>query len=136
MPDQVPDLTRERGTAPDWQSALLILVPAAEPAVGEHRARLDASARDGVPAHLTVLYPFLPPAGRSHSRDAAGRPAPGNPGNPARSVAPGGRLPAARGAASLTLAIPAAASPASTRCWSRIRPTSSPGVNDNAVGKA
>jgi hypothetical protein len=27
---------------------------------GEHRARLDASARDGVPAHLTVLYPFLP----------------------------------------------------------------------------
>jgi 2'-5' RNA ligase len=30
--------------------------------VGERRARLDASARDGVPAHLTVLYPFLPPA--------------------------------------------------------------------------
>jgi 2'-5' RNA ligase len=44
------------------QSALLLLVPAAEPAVGEHRAWLDASARDGVPAHLTVLYPFLPPA--------------------------------------------------------------------------
>ena len=44
------------------QSALLLPVPAAEPAVGEHRARLDASARDGVPAHLTVLYPFLPPA--------------------------------------------------------------------------
>ena len=43
------------------QSALLVLVPAAEPAVGKHRARLDASARDGVPAHLTVLYPFLPP---------------------------------------------------------------------------
>jgi 2'-5' RNA ligase len=43
------------------QSALLVLVPAAEQAVGKHRARLDASARDGVPAHLTVLYPFLPP---------------------------------------------------------------------------
>lgn len=43
------------------QSALLLLVPAAEPAVGEHRALLDASAYDGVPAHLTVLYPFLPP---------------------------------------------------------------------------
>jgi 2'-5' RNA ligase len=44
------------------QTALLILAPAAEPAVGEHRARLDPAARDGVPAHLTVLYPFLPPA--------------------------------------------------------------------------
>jgi 2'-5' RNA ligase len=30
--------------------------------VGEHRARLDSSARDGVPAHVTVLYPFLPSA--------------------------------------------------------------------------
>ena len=47
---------------PDWESALLVAVPEAEPAVGEHRARLDSSARDGVPAHLTVLYPFLPPA--------------------------------------------------------------------------
>jgi hypothetical protein len=46
----------------DWKSALLVAVPEAEPAVGEHRARLDPSARDGVPAHLTVLYPFLPPA--------------------------------------------------------------------------
>ena len=44
------------------QSALLLAVPAAEAAVGPHRARLDPSARDGVPAHITVLYPFLPPA--------------------------------------------------------------------------
>ena len=44
------------------ESALLLPVPAAEPAVARHRARLDASARDGVPAHITVLYPFLPPA--------------------------------------------------------------------------
>jgi 2'-5' RNA ligase len=44
------------------QSALLLPVPAAEAAVGPHRARLDPSARDGVPAHVTVLYPFLPPA--------------------------------------------------------------------------
>jgi len=43
------------------ESALLILAPAADPLVGPHRARLDLSARDGVPAHLTVLYPFLPP---------------------------------------------------------------------------
>ncbi len=47
---------------PEWQTALLVAVPAAEAAVGEHRARLDASARQGVPAHLTVLYPFLPPS--------------------------------------------------------------------------
>jgi 2'-5' RNA ligase len=46
----------------ELESALLLPVPAAEAAVGEHRARLDASARDGVPAHVTVLYPFLPPA--------------------------------------------------------------------------
>jgi 2'-5' RNA ligase superfamily len=46
----------------EMQSALLLTVPAAEAAVGPHRARLDASARDGVPAHITVLYPFLPPA--------------------------------------------------------------------------
>jgi 2'-5' RNA ligase superfamily len=44
------------------QSALLLAVPAAEAAVGAHRARLDPSARDGVPAHITVLYPSLPPA--------------------------------------------------------------------------
>jgi 2'-5' RNA ligase len=50
------------GVPGDRESALLVAVPAAEPAVGEHRARLDSSARDGVPAHLTVLYPFLPPA--------------------------------------------------------------------------
>jgi hypothetical protein len=36
-------------------------VPAAEPAVRGLRAVLDASARDGVPAHVTVLYPFMPP---------------------------------------------------------------------------
>lgn len=50
------------GTGADWETALLMPVPAAEPAVGQHRARLDEAARDGVPAHITVLYPFLPPA--------------------------------------------------------------------------
>lgn len=48
--------------AENLSSALLVRVPAAEGAVGAHRARLDLSAKDGVPAHLTVLYPFLPPA--------------------------------------------------------------------------
>ena len=62
MPDQALDVPRGRAGPRDGESALLVLVPAAEPAVGEYRARLDPSARDGVPAHLTVLYPFLPPA--------------------------------------------------------------------------
>jgi 2'-5' RNA ligase len=57
MPSLIP------GAGPDWESALLVPVPAAEPAVGQHRAQLDEAARDGVPAHITVLYPFLLPAG-------------------------------------------------------------------------
>jgi hypothetical protein len=51
------------GADPDWETALLLPVPTAGPAVSRHRARLDEAARDGVPAHITVLYPFLPPAG-------------------------------------------------------------------------
>lgn len=43
-------------------TALIVAVPEAEPAVGALRARLDAAASWGVPAHITVLYPFLPPA--------------------------------------------------------------------------
>lgn len=43
------------------QSALIVPVPEAEPAVGGYRAELDSSAAWGVPAHVTVLYPFLPP---------------------------------------------------------------------------
>jgi 2'-5' RNA ligase len=62
MPDPTSDTARGHETAGNGETALLIAVPAAEPAVREHRARLDASARDGVPAHLTVLYPFLPQA--------------------------------------------------------------------------
>jgi hypothetical protein len=57
MPGLIPSAT------PDWETALLLPMPAAEPAVGQHRARLDEAARDGVPAHITVLYPFMPPAG-------------------------------------------------------------------------
>jgi len=43
------------------ESAVVVNVPVAEPFVGLHRERLDAAARWGVPAHVTVLYPFLPP---------------------------------------------------------------------------
>jgi len=44
------------------ESAILVPVPEAEPVVGRLRARLDSSATLGVPAHVTVLYPFVPPA--------------------------------------------------------------------------
>jgi 2'-5' RNA ligase len=41
-------------------SALIVPVPWAEPAVDRWRALYDGSAADGMPAHVTVLYPFLP----------------------------------------------------------------------------
>ena len=44
------------------ESALLLRCPAAEPAVGAWRARLDLAAGVGVPAHVTVTYPFRPVA--------------------------------------------------------------------------
>jgi 2'-5' RNA ligase len=43
-------------------TALIVAVPEAEPAVAALRARLDAAASWGVPAHVTVLFPFLPPS--------------------------------------------------------------------------
>jgi 2'-5' RNA ligase len=49
------------------ESALIVAVPGAEPAVGALRAAYDPAAARGVPAHLTVLYPFLPP-GRIDAR--------------------------------------------------------------------
>jgi 2'-5' RNA ligase len=44
------------------QSAVLIPVPEAEQAVSGHRDRLDRAAAWGVPAHVTVLYPFAAPS--------------------------------------------------------------------------
>ncbi len=41
-------------------SALLIRCPAADPVVGEHRLRYDRAASFGVPAHVTVGFPFKP----------------------------------------------------------------------------
>ncbi|MCH8627424.1 2'-5' RNA ligase family protein [Arsenicicoccus piscis] len=42
------------------ESALLLVVPEAEPIVHEHRAQFERAARVGVPAHLTVIYPIEP----------------------------------------------------------------------------
>ena len=43
------------------ESALIVAVPEVEGLVGPFRARHDPAAAEGVPAHVTVLYPFLRP---------------------------------------------------------------------------
>ena len=45
---------------PVTKTALIVPVPAAEPAVGNLRRRFDPSAEHGIPAHVTLLAPFLP----------------------------------------------------------------------------
>ncbi len=42
------------------ESAVLLCVPEAEALVGPWRSEHDPSAAKGVPAHVTLLYPFLP----------------------------------------------------------------------------
>jgi 2'-5' RNA ligase superfamily len=44
-----------------FESALVVLVPEAESLVKSFRDQYDPSAGDGVPAHVTILYPFKPP---------------------------------------------------------------------------
>ena len=41
------------------QTAILLCVPEAEPLVHEWRLKGDPSASHGVPAHVTLLYPFV-----------------------------------------------------------------------------
>lgn len=41
-------------------SAIILPVPEAEPVVAELRREGDPSAARGVPAHVTLLYPFVP----------------------------------------------------------------------------
>lgn len=48
-------------TDPGPLSGLILEVAEAEPAVASHRQRLDANAGLGIPAHITVLFPFMPP---------------------------------------------------------------------------
>jgi 2'-5' RNA ligase len=45
------------GTA---RTAVVVLVPSAEALVAPWRERYDEAAAAGMPAHITVLYPFLP----------------------------------------------------------------------------
>ncbi len=44
------------------ETAFIVIVPEAEPYVRELRERFDPTAKQGVPAHITLLYPFMPPA--------------------------------------------------------------------------
>jgi hypothetical protein len=46
----------------DTKSALLIPVPEVEPYVATWREQLDPASRRGIPAHVTALFPFVPPA--------------------------------------------------------------------------
>ena len=43
------------------ESAIVVLVPEAEAVIGRWRGELDSSAALGVPAHVTLLYPFAAP---------------------------------------------------------------------------
>jgi 2'-5' RNA ligase len=47
-------------TKTERETALVVEVPAAEPVVGQFRRRLDANALLGIPAHVTILFPFMP----------------------------------------------------------------------------
>lgn len=43
------------------ESAIIVPVPETERVVGRHRQVLDRAASRGVPAHITVQYPFIRP---------------------------------------------------------------------------
>ena len=48
-----------RGSEPG-QTAVVFNVPVVEPIVSPWRDRLDPSAAEGMPAHVTLLFPFVP----------------------------------------------------------------------------
>ena len=55
------------------ETGLIIPVPAFESFIRHHRTLNSAVSPEGVPAHLTLLYPFLPPMGckESHAEVAS-----------------------------------------------------------------
>jgi 2'-5' RNA ligase len=52
-------------------SALIVPVPEAAEVVDRYRRRLDPTARDGMPAHVTLVAPFAPPSDIDESVVAA-----------------------------------------------------------------
>jgi len=57
-------MTRSSGSSGDRGSStgsgLIIPFPVADPIVGDFRSTLDPSAAVGVPAHVTVHFPWIP----------------------------------------------------------------------------
>lgn len=53
------------------ESTLLVEIEAAEPVVGHWRRRYDPVARQGIPAHVTALYPFVAPSSLGQRQMAA-----------------------------------------------------------------
>jgi len=60
-PELRPQNDADGGRTPVRESAVLVPVPAADTALGELRRRLDRVGGARVPAHVTVVYPFVPP---------------------------------------------------------------------------
>ncbi len=46
--------------SPQIEASLVILVPEVEPFISSYRIEHDPSAATGVPAHITINYPFVP----------------------------------------------------------------------------
>lgn len=55
-------VVKRRSWMSSSESALVVLVPEAEVLVKAFRDKYDPSAAAGMPAHITLLYPFKPPA--------------------------------------------------------------------------
>jgi 2'-5' RNA ligase len=61
-PEHADVLSAENGLMPSkpGETALVLFVPEAEPVVQRWRRLHDPAAGEGMPAHITVLYPFAP----------------------------------------------------------------------------
>ena len=56
-----PELRRRLRVTALPETALICRVPEAERYISQYRQRFDPSARRNVPAHVTILYPFMAP---------------------------------------------------------------------------
>lgn len=50
--------SEKKEAVPGYETSLVILVPDAEPVVSPFRQKYDPSAPQGMPAHITINYPF------------------------------------------------------------------------------
>lgn len=50
--------SEKKEAVPGYETSLVILVPDAEPVVSPFRQKYDPSASQGMPAHITINYPF------------------------------------------------------------------------------